>query len=283
MRILVTNDDGYTAQGLGVLVHIMKQFGDVTVIAPKYHQSGMSMAVSMGFKQIAVKDLGMIDGCRWYYLDGTPASCVKFGIDNIMADAKPDVLVSGINHGSNAGTAVLYSGTIGAAQEGAVNRIPSIGVSLDDLHQKADFSAVEKLFPVLFRKLYDNISREFGVLYNINFPNLPADRIKGIRLGHQGIVHWEDEFQSFDKGVYDHYGITKEQMGILFTPQVEPGEETYMMTGTLTDNEDNLPDADHHLIRDGYISVAAHNIDMTDYRELERLRGLGLETDFKQQ
>lgn len=281
MRILVTNDDGYTAQGLGVLVRIMKQFGEVTVIAPKYHQSGMSMAVSMGYKQIAVKDLGMVDGCRWMYLDGTPASCVKFGIDNVMADAKPDVIMCGINHGSNAGTAVLYSGTIGAAQEGAVNGIPSIGISLDDLHQQADFSAVEQLFPNLFRKIYDNVSREFGVLYNINFPNLPAEKIKGVRIGHQGMVHWEDEFISFDESIYDHHGITKEQMGILFTPPVEPGEETYMMAGTLTDNEGNRPDADHYLIRDGFISVAAHNIDMTDYKELERLRGLDIEEDYQ--
>ena len=101
MRILITNDDGYQAKGIKVLAEIMKQFGEVTVIAPKHHQSGMSMAVSLGFKQIAHKDLG--EG--WHYVDATPASCVKFGLNTMFLDNFPDVVVSGINHGSNAATA----------------------------------------------------------------------------------------------------------------------------------------------------------------------------------
>jgi 5'-nucleotidase len=117
MRILITNDDGYQAKGLKVLVEIMKQFGEVTVIAPKKHQSGMSMAVSIGFKQIAHKDLG--EG--WHYVDATPASCVKYGLNTIFLNEFPDVVVSGINHGSNASTASCYSGTLGAAAEAALN------------------------------------------------------------------------------------------------------------------------------------------------------------------
>lgn len=280
MKILVTNDDGYFAQGIAVLAKMMQQFGEVTVIAPKYHQSGTSMAVSMGFKQIAVKALGVKDGSEWYYLDGTPASCVKFGIDNLMAEEKPDVVVCGINHGSNAGTAVLYSGTLGAAQEAAVNGIPAIGVSLDDLHTKADFSCVEQLFPTIFSKLMEISSPESGLVYNVNFPNLPACKIKGIRIGSQGKVHWEDEFQPYDSKAYEHHGITMQQLGILFNPTVEVGEEAYMMTGTLTDNPQNAVDADHHLIRDGYISIVPHNIDTTDYKEKDRLVALGFEKDF---
>ena len=113
MRILITNDDGYQAKGIKVLAEIMKKFGDVTVIAPKHHQSGMSMALSFGFKQIAYKELG--DG--WHYIDATPASCVKFGLNTMFLDNFPDVVVSGINHGSNAASAVCYSGTLGAAAE----------------------------------------------------------------------------------------------------------------------------------------------------------------------
>ena len=138
MRILITNDDGYQAKGIKVLVEIMKQFGEVTVIAPKSHQSGMSMAVSLGFKQIAHKNLG--DG--WHYVDATPASCVKFGLNTMFEDNYPDVVVSGINHGSNASAASCYSGTLGAAEEAALNGIPAIGVSLDTLHPAEDFSEI---------------------------------------------------------------------------------------------------------------------------------------------
>lgn len=280
MRILVTNDDGYFAQGISILARMMQKFGEVTVIAPKYHQSGTSMAVSMGFRQIAVKDLGMTDGSHWYYLDGTPASCVKFGIDNVMADKKPDVVVCGINHGSNAATAVLYSGTIGAAQEAAVNGIPAIGVSLDDLHVQADFSCVEQLFPAIFLELMKTAKPGSGIVYNVNFPALPASKIKGIRIGSQGKVHWADEFQHYDCKAYEHHGISMQQLGILFTPTPEEGEETYMMTGTLTDNPGNAADADHHLIRDGYVSIVPHSIDTTDYSEQGKLKAMGLEKDF---
>ncbi|MCQ2148907.1 MAG: 5'/3'-nucleotidase SurE [Bacteroidales bacterium] len=280
MKILVTNDDGYRAQGLEALVRILQHFGEVTVVAPKYHQSGMSMAVSMGFRRIAVKDLGLIDGARWFYLDGTPASCVKYGLDNVMADNPPDVVVSGINHGANAGTAVLYSGTIGAAQEAAVNGIRAIGISLDDMRPEADFSAVEALFPSLFKKIMTLSSENYGILYNVNFPNLPTDRIKGIRIGQQGKVHWEDEYQPYDPDIYARCGITKEQMGILFTPELEPDEVAYMMAGDLTDSPGNTPDADHYLMMNGYVSVTVHNIDTTDYAETLRLRKLGFDEDF---
>ena len=124
MKILVTNDDGYTAKGLHTLVETLLPYGEITVVAPKKPQSGMSMAVSMGLRPIAVRRLGKAEDADWWYLDGTPASCIKFGIDNIFHPQMPDLVVSGINHGSNAATAALYSGTLGAAMEGAVNGIP---------------------------------------------------------------------------------------------------------------------------------------------------------------
>ena len=154
MQILITNDDGYQAKGIGVLVEIMKEFGDVTVIAPKRHQSGMSMAVSLGLKPIAYRNFGHFnpnpftggaeDSAVWSYIDATPASCVKFGLNNVFPEKFPDVVVSGINHGSNAATASCYSGTLGAAEEAALNGIPAIGVSLDTIHPGADFSAVRE-------------------------------------------------------------------------------------------------------------------------------------------
>ncbi len=267
MRILITNDDGYQAKGIKVLADIMSRFGEVTVIAPKKHQSGMSMAVSLGFKQIAHKDLG--EG--WHYVDATPASCVKFGLNTIFLENFPDVVVSGINHGSNASTASCYSGTLGAAAEAALNGIPAIGVSLDTLHPDADFSGVETFFGDIFTKLMKNWPSKHGVYYNVNFPDIPAEEIKGVRTGVQGMGRWIKEFKSWDLQHYAKYGITPEMLGQSSDPVLEDGEDLYMMVGEFQDDERNGENADHRLVADGYISVVAHNIDCTDYEETERL------------
>lgn len=275
LQILVTNDDGYQAKGIQTLARIMQRFGNVTVVAPKVHQSGMSLAVSMGCKAIAAKALGEREGADWYYVDATPSSCVKFGIDNILANARPDVVVCGINHGSNAATGANYSGTIGAAEEAAINRIPGIGVSLTSMYPDADFSAVEAFFPDLFEKLMRNLPERFGIFYNINFPNLPVSRIQGIRVGHQGIGHWEREFQPWDLSFFTRMGIKPEDYGQTSNPTREEGESLFMMVGDFVDDSpasDRF--ADHHLIEDGYISIVPHNLDFTDYREIERLQPL---------
>ena len=270
MRILITNDDGYEAKGIKVLAEIMSRFGEVTVIAPKKHQSGMSMAVSLGFKQIAHKDMGN----GWHYVDATPASCVKFGLNTIFLDHFPDVVVSGINHGSNAATASCYSGTLGAAMEGALNDIPAIGVSLDTLDPDADFSGVEKYFGEIFEKLMKNWPERHGIYYNVNFPDIPADEIKGIRVGVQGMGRWIREFKEWDLNHYAKYGITPEMLGQTSTPVTEEGEDLYMMVGEFTDDSRNPENADHRLVADGYISIVAHNIDCTDYKEAERMQGI---------
>ena len=276
MRILITNDDGYQAKGIKALVEIMKEFGEVTVIAPKHHQSGMSMAVSLGFKQIAHKDLG--DG--WHYVDATPASCVKFGLNTMFLEKHPDVVVSGINHGSNAATASCYSGTLGAAEEAALNGIPAIGVSLDTLHPDADFSGVEKYFGDIFVDLIKNWPDRYGVYYNVNFPDIPTEQLKGVRAGSQGMGRWIKEFKEWDIAHYEKYGITPEMLGQSSEPQHEEGEDLYMMVGEFLDDPRNPDDADHHLMSEGYVSVVAHNVDNTDYQEVERLRKNNFEKDF---
>ncbi len=277
MRILITNDDGYEAKGIKVLAEIMSRFGEVTVIAPKRHQSGMSMAVSLGFKQIAHKDLGN----GWHYVDATPASCVKFGLNTMFLDNFPDVVVSGINHGSNAATASCYSGTLGAAEEAALNGIPAIGVSLDTLDPNADFSAVSKYFGDIFNELMKDYPARYGVYYNVNFPNIPADRIKGVRAGTQGMGRWIKEFKEWDLSHYAKYGITPEMLGQSSNPVLEEGEDLYMMVGDFLDDTRNPADADHLLVADGYISVVAHNVNCTDYEEVDRLRTTNIETDFQ--
>lgn len=275
MRILITNDDGYQAKGIRVLAEIMKKFGEVTVIAPKKHQSGMSMAVSLGFKQIAHKDLG--EG--WHYVDATPASCVKFGLNTMFLGNFPDVVVSGINHGSNASTASCYSGTLGAAEEAALNGIPAIGVSLDTLNPDADFSGVIQYFGEIFSMLMSERPKRHGIYYNVNFPNIPADRIKGIKTGYQGLGRWVREFKEWDAGHYRKYGITPEMLGQSSNPVLEEGEDLYMMVGDFEDDPRNTSEADHRIVADGYISVVAHNVDCTDYEEIDRIR-TSIDTEF---
>ena len=282
MNILVTNDDGYRAEGIQTLVRIMRQFGSVTVVAPKYHQSGMGMAVTMGLRPIAVKRLEDRDGIPWYYVDATPASCVKYAIDEVYKDGKPDVVVCGINHGSNAATAACYSGTLGAAQEAAVNNLLGIGVSLNDMHHDADFSAVEKLFPQIFEKLMAVKEHKYGLYYNVNFPKLPAEEIKGVRVGHQGMGHWEREFQHWDEDFCNRLGIKAEAYSLVnLEAKAEDGEEMFVMVGDFIDDPRNTPGADHHLMAQGYISVTAHQLLSCDEAECEKLRKAGLDADFQ--
>ncbi len=274
MRILITNDDGYQAKGINVLAGIMKKYGEVTVIAPKTHQSGMSMAVSLGFKQIAHKDLGN----GWHYVDATPASCVKFGLNTMFLDNFPDVVVSGINHGSNASNASCYSGTLGAAEEAALNGIPAIGVSLDSLHPDADFSCVEQHFGKIFETLMANLPHDrHGIYYNVNFPDIPSDQIKGCKAGYQGKGRWIREFKEWDVKHYARYGLTPEMLGQSSNPVLEEGEDLYMMVGDFEDDSRNTPEADHLLVQNGYISVVAHNVDCTDYEEMERLKQISFQ------
>ena len=274
MKILITNDDGYKARGLEALVEIMRPFGDITIVAPKYHQSGMSMAISLGFKRIAVKKYAPDS----WYLDGTPASCVKFGIDNILlGDKRPDVVVCGINHGSNAATASLYSGTLGAAQEAAVNGIVGIGVSLDDFSPDGDFSAIKALFPGIFQKIMTDHPHRWGVYYNINFPKASLEEIKGIKVAGLGSIHWEEEYQPFDPDVYKKRGIYLQDMGIFNMEEPEEGEELYMMTGYPVENAGNNDLSDHRLIKEGYVAIVTHNICNEDPEESERLRSLQIE------
>ena len=281
MNILLTNDDGYEAKGLKELVEMMRPYGDITVVAPKFHQSGMSMAVGLGYKPIAVKKLRETKGERWWYVDDTPASCVKFAVDNIFLDGKPDVVISGINHGANTASAALYSATLGGAQEGAMADIPSIGVSLDDFGDDPDFSPVKEYFPGIFEKLMKDMPERFGIYYNINIPALAPECIKGIRVCHQGIEHWENEFQPYDRDIFRKKGIRPIDRGIRFFPEVEEGETVYMMVGDVVEDSRNVPPADQRMVKDGYISIVAHNLDTTDYKEVQRLENLGLNETYR--
>jgi len=260
MRILITNDDGYQSKGIQSLVKIMKEYGDVTVVAPKQHQSGMSMAVSIGYKPVVVKDMGVVDGVHWYYVDGTPASAAKYAMDMLFVDEKPDLVLSGINHGSNASTAMWYSGTIGAAREAAMLGVPAIGVSLDNMSRDADFTVVEQLLPGILDKLLAHLPADHTPLYNINFPDLPASQIKGVKVCSQGVERWEDEF------------VTPDQLGRVEEVELEEGEVLYFMAGDVVPSPLNSEDTDNWANDNGYVAITPQDLDNTHWADFENLK-----------
>ncbi|MCF0173705.1 MAG: 5'/3'-nucleotidase SurE [Bacteroidales bacterium] len=269
MKILLTNDDGYQANGIHTLAKIMSKFGEVTVIAPKYTQSGMAMAINLTTKPIGYKFIGKDeDGVSWAYLNSTPTACIKYALNYLVM--KPDIIVSGINHGSNAGAASLYSGTLGACMEAAVNGLPSIGVSIDDdtFIGDVDFSMVEQYFPEIFQKIHDNLimdpdasasSRARCLYYNVNFPNKPASEFKGIKVGYQGRGRWVKEFVPYTGPAH---------------PNIEEGESPVCISGIYIDDKKNDSNADNIIMSEGYVAVSPLSIDKTDLDELERLKGI---------
>ena len=280
MKILVTNDDGYNAKGIRTLVKILRPYGDITVVAPKHHQSGMSMAVNLGQSPISVKKISEVPGERWWYLGGTPSSCVKYGIDNIFYPEKPDVVVSGINHGGNFGTAYLYSGTIGAASEAALAYIPAIAVSLDAFDPDADFSSIEKHFPPIFEKIMANLSDSYGLIYNINFPKPSAGPVKGIRMAKESWLRWENEFIPYDERLFRMKVLSMMGRELPEFPAPEEGEELFMMAGDIVNDSVNDPEADINLLSQGYATISCHQLLSQDLTENARLHALGFEKDF---
>lgn len=277
MNILITNDDGFESKGIAVLTKMMKKYGNVAVVAPFSAQSGMSMAVSLGAEKIAFKEIesstfvgedGLEHTERWAYLDATPASCVKFAMSTPWLGWKPDVIVSGINHGANTSVASCYSGTLGATAEAAVNHILGIGVSLCDHNPDADFSQIEKYFPGIFEKLVELPRHSYMTYYNVNFPSVPADEIKGVRAGYMGRGRWVKEFRSLDEAEAIAASLNGAPTG---NPSKKPEVKMYKLVGNFSSDTDNSADADHLLTDDGYVSIVPHTIDSTDYEQLKIL------------
>lgn len=277
MNILITNDDGFESKGIAVLTKMMKKYGNVAVVAPFSAQSGMSMAVSLGAEKIAFKEIesstfvgedGLEHTERWAYLDATPASCVKFAMSTPWLGWKPDVIVSGINHGANTSVASCYSGTLGATAEAAVNHILGIGVSLCDHNPDADFSQIEKYFPGIFEKLVELPRHSYMTYYNVNFPSVPADEIKGVRAGYMGRGRWVKEFRSLDEAEAIAASLNGAPTG---DPSEKPAGKMYKLVGNFSSDTDNSADADHLLTDNGYISIVPHTIDSTDYEQLKIL------------
>jgi len=247
--ILVTNDDGITAPGLRNLISIMDEIGDVVVIAPDSPQSGMGHAITLD--STIYCDLVTNDdrNKEEYRCSGTPADCVKMAVSEVM-DRKPDLCVSGINHGSNSSINILYSGTMSAAIEAGIEGIPAIGFSLLDYSWNADFKKLRKHIKKIALEVLNKGLPE-GVVLNVNFPKLKAeDDFKGIRISRQARANWKEEF---DKRI---------------NPQ---GKEYYWLTGKFK-YLDEGEDTDIWALEHGYISVVPVQFDLTAHRFINDLK-----------
>lgn len=249
--ILVTNDDGYQAKGINSLVESLIGLGEIVVVAPDGPRSGMSSAITsihpIRCHQIRKDEENDV---TIYACSGTPVDCVKLGISEILG-RKPDLLVSGINHGSNASVCVLYSGTMGAAIEGALFKVPSIGFSLLDHDYNADFSHTYPITRALSQKILET-GLPTGVCLNVNVPHV-KDELKGMKVCRQAAGQWVEEFKRSEDGA---------------------NKQVFWLTGRFDNDEPNDEATDEWALANGYASIVPIKVDMTDHDSLSQMLSL---------
>jgi len=251
--ILVTNDDGINAPGIRTLVSVIKDIGDVIVVAPDSPQSGMGHAITINStlhsSRITPKNSEIIE----YSCSGTPADCVKLAINELMP-RKPDLCVSGINHGSNSSINVIYSGTMSAAIEAGIEGVTAIGFSLLDYSWNADFSQSKDFIrKITLNALNNGIPK--GVVLNVNIPAVKKSDIKGVKICRQAMAYWVEEFDKRKNPL---------------------GQEYYWLTGKFV-NKDQGEDTDEWALNNNYISIVPVEFDLTAHHAIKGLN----EWDFK--
>ena len=190
--ILVTNDDGYDSRGMEAAVEVARTFGRVVVVAPETTQSGMSQAITM-YSPLYLRCVREEEGLAVYAFSGTPVDCVKMAFDCLLRDERVDLVLSGINHGSNSAVNVLYSGTMGAAIEGSFYGCPAVGLSLDDHAADADFEAAVLYGRRIVGAVLDR-GAELPLCLNVNVPKGRPGEVRGVRLCRQNRGFWREEF-----------------------------------------------------------------------------------------
>lgn len=246
--ILVTNDDGITAPGIQSLVEVMRELGDVVVIAPDKPQSGMGHAITIN-STLRINKVKVYGVEEEYSCTGTPVDCVKLAVNKILK-RRPDLCVSGINHGSNMSINVIYSGTMSAAVEGAIEDIPSIGFSLCDHSIEADFSVAKKYVRIIAENALKN-GMLSGTCLNVNIPAVPEIEIKGIRICRQAKANWVEELdERHDPG----------------------GKQYFWLTGKFQNFEPKEDDTDVWALENNYISVVPVHFDMTAHSAIAGLK-----------
>jgi len=237
--ILITNDDGITAPGIRALVEAVRDLGTVVVVAPDSPQSGMGHAITVG-DPLRLNKVDVFEGIDSWQCSGTPADCVKLARDKIL-HAKPDLCLSGINHGANHSINVIYSGTMSAAMEAAIEGVPSIGLSSLDYKFEADFAVAKKVARDLTQRMLAQQMPEH-ILLNVNIPITTLAAFKGMKICRQAYAKWAEEF--------DH--------------RVDPrGKDYYWMVGKFV-NMDKHPGTDVDALNEGFASIVPIRIDFTD-------------------
>jgi 5'-nucleotidase len=245
--ILVTNDDGIHAPGIRTLVEEMIPFGRVLVVAPDKPQSAMGHAITI-HSFLRLNKVDLMPGVEAWSCTGTPVDCVKLAIYKLLGGSRPDLLVSGINHGANISINVLYSGTMSAAVEGAMEGIPSIGFSLMDHSIEADFAHVR---PVVRNVVANAIKHGIapGTCLNVNVPKSTGVALKGMRVCRQAKANWEDEFET----------------------RLDPGHKEYYWLKGEFKNHDHGEDTDAWAVENGYVSIVPVQYDMTAHHAIAEL------------
>lgn len=250
--ILVCNDDGITAPGIRNLIAEMNQIGDVVVVAPDGPQSGMGHAITINgilrCDRITIEEGPQEE----YSCSGTPVDCVKLAVNRVL-DRKPDLVVSGVNHGSNSSINVIYSGTMSAAVEGSLENIPSVGFSLCDYSWDADFKPARPFIRQIAKEALAH-GLPNGVCLNVNIPKASDKPYQGIKICRQARANWIEEVEM----------------------RRDPRErEYYWLTGRF-DNQDEGDDTDEWALAHNFISVVPVNSDITDYDQIRKLNDWGL-------
>ncbi len=254
MKILISNDDGVTAPGIKALWELALEFADeVLVVAPDRVFSGMSHAITMHSPLFLEKLVDEVrnDGKKLtvYSTNGSPVDCIKLALDEIIRNDMPDLILSGINHGSNSNISVVYSGTMGAATEGAFYGIPSIGFSLCSHDETKDLTAVIDYGRKIIAKAIEMPQLNPTLCWNVNVPDIPYDKIKGVKFARQTKGVWREEFQ----------------------PNIDPhGRKYYWMSGGFHNAESGTEGADETLLAQGYITILPVQMDLTDYTFLNK-------------
>ncbi|MBI5857544.1 MAG: 5'/3'-nucleotidase SurE [Sphingobacteriales bacterium] len=238
--ILITNDDGVTAPGLKNLVEAVKDLGKIVVVAPDKPQSGMGHAITIG-QPLRLHKIHSTENVETWNCTGTPVDCVKLAVDKVL-HRKPDLCLSGINHGANHSINVIYSGTMSAAVEAAIESIPSVGFSLLDFSIEADFSGARKYARIIVEKMLKTKLDKHTVL-NVNIPSIPADLLKGMKICRQAYAKYEEDFVERQDPHGRHY---------------------YWLTGEFV-NFDKGKDTDVWALANNYVSVVPVQFDMTNY------------------
>ena len=242
--ILVSNDDGITAPGIRVLVECMKELGEVVVVAPDSPQSGMGHAITINHPLRLVKSDYFGDEVLAYQCSGTPADCVKLALDKVLP-RRPDLLVSGINHGSNSSINVIYSGTMSAAVEGAIDGLQAVGFSLLDYSMEPDFTASAHVVTQVAKGVLKN-KLPADTLLNVNIPKVTKEELKGIKICRQAKAKWVEEFDQREDPYGRHY---------------------FWLTGEFV-NMDHGEDTDEWALKHGYASVVPVQFDMTAHHAI---------------